>query len=220
MLRTLPILSSLIGLAAAQHQGDISDVHPKLTTWKCTNAGGCVEQNTAVVLDSLAHWVHQVDYPEYGCGNWGSGPNATACPDAETCQANCVMEGITDYSLNGVETTGGELYLDMLRDDLTSLSPRVYLLAESEEAYEMLQLTGQELTFDVDVSKLPCGMNGALYLSEMEEDGGLSELNSAGAHWGTGYCDAQCFTTPFINGEVRDIPKSHERGTDNSTAQH
>jgi len=56
-------------------------------------------------------------------------------------------------------------------------------------------------TFDVDVSDLPCGMNGALYLSAMEMDGGRSKLNPAGATYGTGYCDAQCFnTSAFING--------------------
>lgn len=52
------------------------------------------------------------------------------------------------------------------------------------------------------MDKLPCGMNSALYLSEMLADGGKSELNRGGAYWGTGYCDAQCYTTPFINGEV------------------
>lgn len=113
------------------------------------------------------------------------------------------MEGIDDYSRYGIKTTGGSLSLDMLRDsDLKELSPRVYLLSETENSYEMLRLTGQEFSFDADVSKLPCGMNGALYLSEMREDGGKSTLNTGGPAYGTGYCDAQCFVTPFINGEV------------------
>lgn len=34
----------------------------------------------------------------------------------------------------------------------------------------------------------------------MEVDGGRSELNPAGATYGTGYCDAQCYTIPWING--------------------
>ena len=80
-------------------------------------------------------------------------------------------------------------------------SPRVYLLDETKQNYEMLKLTGNEFTFDVDVSRLPCGMNSALYLSEMLADGGKSALNTGGANFGTGYCDAQCYTTPFINGE-------------------
>jgi len=52
----------------------------------------------------------------------------------------------------------------------------------------------QEFTFDVDVSQLPCGLNGALYFSEMPADGGMSKYpaNKAGAKYGTGYCDSQC----------------------------
>ena len=78
-------------------------------------------------------------------------------------------------------------------------SPRVYLLAEGRKEYEMLQLTGNELSFDVDVTQLPCGMNSALYLNDMKADGGRSELNTAGAALGTGYCDAQCPVVPFIH---------------------
>jgi len=46
---------------------------------------------------------------------------------------------------------------------------------------------------DVDVSNLPCGLNGAVYFSEMEADGGSSKFttNKAGAKYGTGYCDSQ-----------------------------
>ena len=34
----------------------------------------------------------------------------------------------------------------------------------------------REFTFDVDVSQLPCGLNGALYFVEMDEDGGKSKF--------------------------------------------
>ena len=112
------------------------------------------------------------------------------------------MEGVSDYEGYGIFTDGGALTLKHLREDGSVSSPRVYLLNEDEDKYEMIKLTGNEFTFDVDVSKLPCGMNGALYLSEMEETGARSELNTGGASYGTGYCDAQCFTTPFINGVV------------------
>ncbi|KAG9254271.1 endoglucanase EG-1 [Emericellopsis atlantica] len=195
------LASALVGLAAAQSPGDKPDVHPGLTTWECTKAGGCLQKNTYVVLDSLAHPVYQVDAPEYNCGDWGNPPNATACPDAETCQQNCIMQGVQDYTKVGVFTEGASMRMELLGDNGAELSPRVYLLSEDKETYEMLSLTGKEFTFDVDVSKLPCGMNGALYLSEMPADGGLSELNQAGAYWGTGYCDAQCYTTPFVGGE-------------------
>lgn len=70
----------------------------------------------------------------------------------------------------------------------------------------MFNLLNKEFTFDVDVSNLPCGLNGAVYFSEMDEDGGLSRFtgNKAGAKYGTGYCDSQCpQDIKFINGAVR-----------------
>lgn len=88
----------------------------------------------------------------------------------------------------------------------TNVGSRTYLIAAgSTTKYQMFQLLGQESTFDVDVSNLPCGLNGALYFSEMEEDGGMGKFptNKAGAKYGTGYCDAQCpQDIKFINGEV------------------
>jgi len=80
----------------------------------------------------------------------------------------------------------------------------------SNTQYQLLQLMGQEFTFDVDVSNLPCGLNGALYFAEMDADGGLSKYptNLAGAQYGTGYCDAQCpQDIKFINGLVCSLPK-------------
>ena len=38
----------------------------------------------------------------------------------------------------------------------------------------MLKLLNKEFSFDVDLSQLDCGLNGALYLVEMAEDGGAS----------------------------------------------
>merc|ERR1712188_285194 len=69
-------------------------------------------------------------------------------------------------------------------------------------------LLNKEFTFDVDVSNLPCGLNGALYFAEMQADGGASEFldDKAGAKYGTGYCDAQCpHDIKFINGEANTL---------------
>lgn len=207
----LPLGLALIGsLASAQKPGATPDVHPQLTTYRCTVAGGCVPKTNYIVIDALSHWVHQVG-SNAGCGDWGQKPNATACPTKEACAQNCVMEGNTDYSQNGVTTKGDVLRLQHIIDGRV-VSPRVYLLDENKQEYDMLKLTGQEFTFDVDQTKLPCGMNGALYLSEMLADGGKSALNTGGAAWGTGYCDAQCYTTPFINGEVSSLrSRAHRR---------
>lgn len=201
------LTAALLGLVAAQTPDDTPEVHPKLTTYKCTTSGGCVAQTNALVLESSQHHIYQKDNPDYSCGDWGSGANTTACPDEATCQQNCILQGVSDYTERGVYTDGADLTMLMLSEDGSEeLSPRIYLLNEAEDAYEMLQLTGQELTFDVDMAKLPCGMNSALYLDEMEARGGQdsssNNISVAGAAYGTGYCDAQCYVTPFQNGVV------------------
>ena len=65
-------------------------------------------------------------------------------------------------------------------------------MMNNQNEYEIFKLKNQEFTFDVDVSDMPCGLNGALYFVEMEADGGKSKhpQNKAGAAYGTGYCDA------------------------------
>lgn len=58
---------------------------------------------------------------------------------------------------------------------------------ETDTKYQMFNLINKEFTFDVDVSNLPCGLNGALYFVEMASDGGIGKGNNkAGAKYGTG----------------------------------
>lgn len=71
---------------------------------------------------------------------------------------------------------------------LNPASPRIYLLDGSGN-YVLMNLLNQELRVDVDFSAVPCGENGAFYLSEMAANGGGA---SGGASAGQGYCDAQC----------------------------
>ncbi|CAG0919841.1 unnamed protein product [Notodromas monacha] len=81
---------------------------------------------------------------------------------------------------------------------------------------KMFQLKNREFSLTVDVSNLPCGLNGAVYFVEMDEDGGLSKYptNHAGAKYGTGYCDAQCpHDLKWINGETNSdgwVPASND----------
>ena len=56
----------------------------------------------------------------------------------------------------------------------------------------MFYLLNKQFEFEVDVSTLDCGLNGALYFVGMSENGDLGGNNQAGAAYGTGYCDAQC----------------------------
>lgn len=67
----------------------------------------------------------------------------------------------------------------------------------------MFELLGKEFTFTVDVSELPCGVNGALYFVAMDANGNSGNGNNAGPQFGTGYCDAQCpHDIKFIDGEA------------------
>lgn len=64
-------------------------------------------------------------------------------------------------------------------------------MLDTDSKYEMFKLLNQEFTFTVDVSNMPCGLNGALYFVNMAADGGTGEYgNPAGANYGVGYCDA------------------------------
>ncbi|KAJ5939563.1 hypothetical protein N7466_002697 [Penicillium verhagenii] len=202
MTRLFATACLFLQLATAQQIGKIPEVHPKLQTWKCNTRTGCVQQSTSVVLDALSHPLHEVGNSSVSCGNWDTGLNPTLCATEESCAKNCVLEG-TDYAAHGVKTSGDSLILHQyLSSDgtVTAVSPRVYLLDESGENYDMLRMLNQEISFDVDVSTLVCGMNGALYLAELEASGGRGALNPAGAAYGTGYCDAQCSVDPWING--------------------
>jgi cellulose 1,4-beta-cellobiosidase len=88
-------------------------------------------------------------------------------------------------------------------------------MMDGDDKYKMFKLKNREFTFDVDVSKLPCGVNGALYFVEMQEDGGMSEFptDKAGAAYGTGYCDAQCpHDVKFISGEANMLNWTNSEG--------
>ena len=63
-----------------------------------------------------------------------------------------------------------------------NVGARTYMM-NSAYSYEMFMLKNQEFTFDVDVSNMPCGINGALYFVQMDADGGKSksQANKAGA---------------------------------------
>lgn len=122
-----------------------------------------MQQNTSVVLDKDS---------KYARG--GAGSRTTA-----------------DYTAMGVSTSGNAVtmyHYVKSGSTVNPASPRIYLLDEDGK-YVMMNLLNQELSVDVDFSAVPCGENGAFYLSEMKADGGGS---SGGAAAGQGYCDAQC----------------------------
>lgn len=200
-----------IHFSSAQQVGKKPEHHPGLTTQKCTTHGGCVTQQTSVVLDSLAHPIKEIGTGR-NCIDSDGNINKKVCSSAAECAKKCAIQGV-NYAQNGINTNGDSMTMRMylnIDGELQSVSPRVYLLDPNGKDYSAVKLRGQEISFDTDMSNLPCGMNGALYLSAMEHSGGRSKFNPAGATYGTGYCDAQCYnTSAFLNG-VANI--GHQRG--------
>ncbi|EKG11699.1 Glycoside hydrolase family 7 [Macrophomina phaseolina MS6] len=202
----LSSLSLLLAASSAQQVGtQTAETHPKLTTQKCTKAGGCTDQATSIVLDANWRWLHTTE----GYTNCYTGQewDTSICSDPKTCATSCALDGADYEGTYGITTSGNALTMKFVtQGSQKNVGGRVYLLApDSDDTYELFKLKNQEFTFDVDVSNLPCGLNGALYFSEMDADGGLSkyETNKAGAKYGTGYCDTQCpHDIKFINGEA------------------
>lgn len=215
--------SALLAVAGAQQAGtEKEETHPSLNWQKCT-ADGCTQQKGSVVIDANWRWVHSTeDTTNCYTGNdvrlklslamckaqsqtdksfhpqW----DKDLCPDDKTCAQNCAVDGADYEGTYGVTSDGDALTLTFVQD--SNVGTRLYLM-EDDSTYQMFNLTNSEFTFDVDVSELPCGLNGALYFSAMDADGGMSQYdgNKAGAKYGTGYCDSQCpRDMKFINGQV------------------
>jgi cellulose 1,4-beta-cellobiosidase len=165
------------------------DVHPKISWQKCTKSG-CTSQAGGIVLDS--EWREIVDSTGKSClktdGNWDS----DICSGDADCSQKCALNG-HDYAEVGVSTSGSAVRLKFVTPT-GDIGSRVYLFDETAGTYVNFKLLNKEFTFDVDTSTVPCAVNGALYFSEMDADGGTSRFpaNKAGAQYGTGYCDAQC----------------------------
>ncbi|KAL0953572.1 hypothetical protein HGRIS_004789 [Hohenbuehelia grisea] len=206
MFRAVSLLAfSLLAIVHGQQVGtQQAETHPTLSVQKCTKGGTCTTQQRSVVLDSNWRWLHTTSGTTncYTGNTWDS----SLCPDGATCAKNCALDG-ADYSgTYGITTSGNALTFKFVTHGpySTNIGGRVYLL-ESENKYQLFNLNNQEFTFDVDVSQLPCGLNGALYFVSMDADGGQSKSpnNKAGAKYGTGYCDSQCpHDIKFINGEA------------------
>ncbi|TFK35511.1 cellobiohydrolase I [Crucibulum laeve] len=181
-----------------------AETHPKLPWQRCTKSGGCTAVSAgAVALDANWRWLHTTSgYTNCYTGNkW----DTTLCPDGKTCAQNCALDGADYPGTYGITTSGNALTLKFVTSGAQkNIGSRVYLMA-SDSQYELFKVLNKEFTFDVDVSNLPCGLNGALYFSEMDADGGLAKYstNKAGAKYGTGYCDSQCpRDVKFIAGEA------------------
>lgn len=193
-------------LVGAQHSGTLlAETHPLIPWQTCTGPGSCTTQSGQITLDSNWRWLHSV--PGYTNCFTGNEFDNTLCPDPVTCAQNCALEGVNYNATYGITTIGSSLILKFVTQSsgtTPNIGSRTYLMASNSQ-YQKFKPLSQELAFDVDVSQLPCGLNGALYFVEMDADGGASKYpgNKAGAKYGTGYCDSHCpRDLTFINGQV------------------
>ncbi|KAJ3757284.1 cellulose 1,4-beta-cellobiosidase precursor [Lentinula raphanica] len=194
---------AFFAVAYGQQIGTLTaETHPPLTWQECT-ASGCTTQSSTVVLDANWRYLHDVSSSTncYEGNTW----DTTLCPDPTTCAQNCALDGADYEGTYGVIASGDSLTLKFVTtSEQKNVGSRLYLMAPgSTSEYQSFKLINQEFTFDVDVSQLPCGLNGALYFSQMDADGGVSRFptNKAGAQYGTGYCDSQCpHDIKFIDG--------------------
>ncbi|KAF4303687.1 putative glycosyl hydrolase family 7 protein [Botryosphaeria dothidea] len=203
MLSQALIAALSASLAAAQQVGtQKTEVHPSLSWQTCTTSG-CTTNQGSVVIDANWRWVHNTEgYTNCYTGNeW----NADYCTSNTECASQCALDG-ADYSATyGATTSGNSLRLNFITNgQQKNVGSRLYLMKD-DNTYAVHKLLNKEFTFDVDVSKLPCGLNGAVYFVSMDADGGKSKYpaNKAGAKYGTGYCDSQCpRDLKFINGQA------------------
>ncbi|OWZ00802.1 Glycosyl hydrolase [Phytophthora megakarya] len=181
-------MCTLNALSLAQQPGArIPELHPPLPSQYCTVAknvlqnvdhtdakvAACVTEQSSVVIDSNWRETYAVGTTN-SCvsdGKW----NMTTCSSSTECAKICGLEGV-DYTGNfSITTLGQELELKLQTP--SSIGSRVYMLDTSGKKYKQFRLLNQEFTFDVDVSNLPCGSNGALYFVKMDPDGDVHFVN-------------------------------------------
>ncbi|KAI1330832.1 cellulose 1,4-beta-cellobiosidase [Xylariaceae sp. FL0255] len=201
MHQKLAAIAAFVASVRAQSACSLTaENHPALTWEQCSAGGSCTTKTGSVVLDSNWRWVHETSSATncYTGNTW----NSAVCTDDASCASACCVDGADYAGTYGVTTSGNQLNIDFVTG--SNVGSRLYLLA-SETEYQGFELLGNEFTFDVDVSNLPCGLNGALYFVSMDLDGGSAKYptNKAGAKYGMGYCDSQCpRDLKFINGQA------------------
>ncbi|WYZ33821.1 hypothetical protein EsH8_I_000097 [Colletotrichum jinshuiense] len=220
-MRSLSILLAAITAVSAQQVGtQQTETHPKLTWQQCTSSS-CTTVNGEVVIDSNWRWLHETS----STANCYDGNKWTGkCTTATDCASKCALEGADYAGTYGATTSGNALSLKFVTQHAygKNIGSRLYLM-NSATKYQMFTLTNNELAFDVDLSQIDCGLNGALYFVQvshpmtitfidivhkdrtMDEDGGMAKYstNKAGAKYGTGYCDAQCARDlKFVGGKA------------------
>jgi len=205
---------SLIVLASAQAPGDkFQEGGPKINLYTCDAPGQCKKESLIFTMDANWRYTHLKGEWDncYKKNLWVSDP--CKGDDGLGCAKQCVVGGIPlgdyekKYGISGTKNGDGvkmrfKSVFTAGSEEYTSVGARLYML--KGDNYYMFRLLNKEFAFDADMSQLECGMNGAVYYIEMEENGGKGKgANTAGAKYGTGYCDAQCpHDIKYIDGEA------------------
>lgn len=212
-------------LVVAQQIGTLlREVHPKLNWSRCSVEEGCRQVNAEITLDADLRWLHYVD-DYFNCFSGGvSGQGGywdDKCLSYENdryqyyCTDHCALEGAGSNYKDGMKTDDDSLSLKyhIQWDFADTMNNRVYLMKD-EHLYQTFTLMDSEVAFDVDLSKVPCGLNAAFRFLAMDEDGGMARYPSqkAGAKYGTGFCDASCSrSVRFPGGKVHLLQSQSER---------
>ena len=160
------LVLALATMSSAQQVGtQQTETHPTLSVSSCTTSAGCKAETKDVVLDSNWRWTHTSGTTDncYEGNTWSSDLCSGECTDsdAEAAAKSCVLEGGDYEGTYGISTKGDSMEVDFVTEAWgKNIGSRSYLL-DSEDKYLMFKLKNQEFTFDIDVSNLPCGLNGA-----------------------------------------------------------
>jgi len=201
--------AGLVSFAAGQQAGTLNDNYLMPMTlgeckWNSNGQKECTEAAKSLSLDSNWRWTHQAGSTEncYTDSEW----DVSVCPDGETCAENCAVGAVPEddwAGTYGISQNGNGVDVGFVTQGPYSVNvgSRSYVMESSTE-YKLFNMLEKEISFDVDVSNMPCGTNSAIYFSEMEKTGNAGETNKAGAAYGTGYCDGQCARDlKWVNGK-------------------
>ena len=158
------ILASTAMVTMGQQPGTSEpENHPQLIIQSCSKYGGCTTENKSIVLDAKWRSISSVVGDQYCYFFFDNTWNTTLCPNGAECAQNCALEGTGYHFIHGITTSGSSLtsaYATYI-NHYFNIESRVFLL-EDDKNYKLFKLKNREFTFDVDVSNLPCGLNGAL----------------------------------------------------------
>jgi cellulose 1,4-beta-cellobiosidase len=151
-----------------------------------------VQQSTFVSLDSNWRWIHDAKGTNCFSGNsW----DPIICPNSSTCSKACQIDGVplSQWARPyGTSVNGSSIRLNYVSqgDYGPNYGERLYLLDSSGKSYQGFDLRNKEFVFTVDTSNVGCGINGAVYYTEMPLNNPYD--NSLDASFGVNYGSAQC----------------------------